>query len=264
MRKAESHGDGALVRAVINGEPGAMERLFEHVYPLIEREVSMYSSLPQCDREDMAGAVALYLTQVAERICRNFRPDEGQLRNYFKVAIRRRCWRWYSRRGGQARGPVPEHGVEAGAASADDAVPVQVDSRRVLKVLQTWKEGLDPINRHIFEERIVRQRRSEEVGAELNLAVPAVNARVRRLREKLKTYLRAAGLLGVALATYALLAVCLTFWQVSPARNVVQAGRGAYFVPAAADVEQAVPAVYRRGAGSRLELNPGFNGGNHA
>lgn len=194
-KKADKQDDFTLARAVGEGKPGALERLFAHIYPLIELEVATYGWLTEFDKQEMVACVGMYLTQVAPRLCRNFQPAQGDLASYFSTVIRNRCRRWYARKRRQPRTcPWNECGVYVSSLNENNMIQ-QMDSRRMLAAIQTWTAGLDPVDSFIFEHRLVERNKAREVGARLNMTTAAINSRVRRLRRRLWDHLGKAGLL---------------------------------------------------------------------
>ncbi len=196
--------DAELARAVANGEPGAIDAWFEHIYPLIERGVARYGGLSEWDREDMAGQVSEWLTAGAPKQCREFRCDVASLRTYYSTIIKRTCVRYYRILCRQRRTELlPDKGDTASEAhgGVDHGPDTLVDGRRTVDLIASWKETLDSIDRTIFDERVLGRRSSIEVGKVVGRSKAAVDTRVARLKQALKAYLRRNGvILGMLLA----------------------------------------------------------------
>lgn len=177
--------DRVLVRALIEGSPGAAEgfidRFARFVYAIFARQLR----LDPATADDLFQTLFLRLMEDDWRRLRNWRGD-GDLADYL-APIARNLALDHLRRTGRDPAPAGEGDEDdferlTGEEPTPEELAAMQEERRAL---EGWVERLPERDRQLYRLRFVEERKHREIAEELGLSVSHVGVALLRLERKL-------------------------------------------------------------------------------
>jgi len=198
----KASGDAALVKAALNRESGALDRLGALLLPVIQGRVArvlfrrraLYNGDARARLEDLVQDTFVELFRDGGRVLRAWDPARGlDLAGFAGLLAEQRVYAFLRSRKASARlEELDDGGADTGAGLGAHPAPeawnpeARAASREhVEKVLDHLRAELSPMGRMMFERLLVKEQEIASVAADLGMTVPAVQAWSSRLRRRI-------------------------------------------------------------------------------
>lgn len=198
----KASGEAALVRAALEREPEALERLGALLLPVIQGRVArvlfrrraLYNGDARARLEDLVQDTFVELFRDGGRVLRAWDPARGlDLAGFAGLLAEQRVYAFLRSRKASARlEELDDGGTDAGPGFGAHPAPeawspeARAASREhVEKVLDHLRAELSPMGRVMFERLLLQEQEIASVAADLGTTVAAVQAWSSRLRRRI-------------------------------------------------------------------------------